>query len=146
MIPVQQSILSAAERDDGHDEQGRPGDCLRACVASLLELPAGDVPHFAEEELWWQAMEAFIRRYSGRAVDFVQEAAFPALPATDDPDAWPRHVIACGPSPRGSWHHCVLVDATTGDLAHDPHPSGSGLGGAPTYLIVIAPREEATRG
>lgn len=25
------------------------GDCFRACVASILEMPLGDVPHFCEE-------------------------------------------------------------------------------------------------
>jgi len=28
------------------EEKGTHGDCVRACVASILELPAEDVPHF----------------------------------------------------------------------------------------------------
>lgn len=31
-------------------ETGKYGDCLRACVASVLELDAEAVPHFAEDE------------------------------------------------------------------------------------------------
>lgn len=39
MIPVQCMVK--------HDpENGKYGDCLRACVASLLELPSENVPHF----------------------------------------------------------------------------------------------------
>lgn len=30
-------------------EEGKYGDCIRACVASLLELDAEAVPHFAED-------------------------------------------------------------------------------------------------
>lgn len=31
-------------------ENGKYGDCVRACIASLLELPAEDVPHFYEDD------------------------------------------------------------------------------------------------
>ncbi len=41
MIPVQQLVVG-----DGKD--GRPyGDCTRACVASIFELPIDQVPNFA---------------------------------------------------------------------------------------------------
>lgn len=34
-----------------HDpENGKYGDCLRACIASLLELDADDVPHFHHDD------------------------------------------------------------------------------------------------
>lgn len=39
MIPVRQRIVDAQR-----------GDCLKACVASVLELPYEDVPHFAVGE------------------------------------------------------------------------------------------------
>ena len=41
MIPVFQKIK--------HDpDSGKYGDCMRACIASLLELKIEDVPHFFE--------------------------------------------------------------------------------------------------
>lgn len=34
-----------------HDpDQGVQGDCLRAAIASMLDLPAADVPHFAQPD------------------------------------------------------------------------------------------------
>jgi hypothetical protein len=39
MIPVFCKVKSDAEA-------GTFGDCVRACIASILELPAEDVPHF----------------------------------------------------------------------------------------------------
>jgi len=40
MIPVKCAIK--------HDPPNSYGDCLRACVASILDLPSKDVPHFYE--------------------------------------------------------------------------------------------------
>lgn len=56
MIPIQQRICRAGAVDDG-----LPGDCVKCCVASILELRYEDVPHFVAREvkdangkaLWW---------------------------------------------------------------------------------------------
>lgn len=45
MIPVQQRITAAG--GDGV----LPGDCVKCCVASILELPYEDVPHFVNREV-----------------------------------------------------------------------------------------------
>lgn len=45
MIPVQQRI--AASGGDGT----LPGDCVKCCIASILELPYDDVPHFVAREV-----------------------------------------------------------------------------------------------
>lgn len=44
MIPVEQRICSA-----GGD--GVPGDCVKCCVASILELSYEEVPHFVAREV-----------------------------------------------------------------------------------------------
>lgn len=54
MIPVQQRISASGGADV-------PGDCVKCCIASILELPYEDVPHFVAREvrdaegkaLWW---------------------------------------------------------------------------------------------
>lgn len=51
MIPVTQTIFADPLRGDGHNADGEPGDCLRACVASILELPLSAVPNFVRVEL-----------------------------------------------------------------------------------------------
>jgi hypothetical protein len=57
VIPVVQSIVG-----DGLD--GRPmGDCERACIASIFELPLGEVPHFAAERNWFLALLRWLRPF-----------------------------------------------------------------------------------
>lgn len=46
MIPVRQRIVAA-----GNSAQV-PGDCFKCCIASVLELPYEEVPHFVAAE--WQ--------------------------------------------------------------------------------------------
>ena len=118
-----------------HDpESGAIGDCLRATVATLLGLPAEDVPHFVRAGIeagdcpagcdddgtddhdhgyaWWDSLLDFLMN---RGL-WVQH-----LP-TDDPP--PRPHLASGPGPRGP-QHVVAVDAD--GIVHDPHPSRAGL-------------------
>lgn len=38
MIPVLQTILADPSRDDGHDAEGRPGNCYQAAIASILVM------------------------------------------------------------------------------------------------------------
>lgn len=49
MIPVVQRIVApgTGRADDGHV----PGDCVKCCVASILELPYEAVPHFVANEV-----------------------------------------------------------------------------------------------
>lgn len=46
MIPVAQRIVAS-----GGAAGVLPGDCVKCCVASLLELPYEDVPHFVAHEV-----------------------------------------------------------------------------------------------
>lgn len=95
------------------------GDCLRACVASLLDLDADDVPHFVQyinhpegtdSHLWYWALIGFCDAYGWR-VGY----------SPDQPEGW---ALADGKSPRGHQHVVVVYD---GELVHDPHPKGEGL-------------------
>lgn len=132
-----------AGRPDGHTLDGVPGDCYRVCVAILLDLPVDQVPHFV---MFGTSCDDVVRR-------FVRDVA----PGSDLgwylPTPWPlvhpeaagflqRYAIATGPSPRGPFPHCVVVDATTGDFVHDPHPSGDGLVGDITFVDMIVPAYE----
>ena len=102
------------------DDPTRQGNCLSACVASLLHLRLDQVPHFAEYEpdtpnAWWALLVGFM---AGRGL---------APTELDDPgDAEPGEVVfVAGPSPRGPFWHQVLY--RDGVLWHDPHPSRDGL-------------------
>lgn len=119
---VTQRILADPTRGDGHDADGNPGDCLRACVASLLGEPYDTVPHFARHHSWWDYMRRWARARGG---DFA------CLDATNVRDSLINTppgmlIIGSGPSPRGPFRHVVIVDLDL-QLVHDPHPSRAGL-------------------
>lgn len=119
MIGVDQTIFADPVRGDGHNAAGVPGDCWRACIASLLELPTKVVPHFLlyGEELWWHETLEFVRGRTGLTLYYHEDPVFPF-------DT--EYLIGSGPSPRGDFHHAVILRAD-GTMAHDPHPLRSGL-------------------
>ena len=49
MIKVYQTIV-----DRGH------GNCMQAVIASLLEKPLEEVPHFLEQESWFSPLRSFV--------------------------------------------------------------------------------------
>lgn len=104
MTPTTQTILAG-------DPSGVPGNCLQAAVASLLDLPLPDVPHFAEHDDWLERLVAFggERGYRVRY----------RPPGTEGVNG-----LAFGPSARGVKHAVVWID---GKQAWDPHPDRNGL-------------------
>jgi hypothetical protein len=134
---VDQRILSDPERGDGHDANGVPGDCLRACVASITGFEYEDVPHFAtyEGSDWWDAMRRWARAHGNdfaclRVVNGSVRESFERY------DGQP--VIASGPSPRGPFLHSVVTDVDL-NLLHDPHPSRAGLAEVEDVIAYVAP-------
>lgn len=128
MTPLTQTVLADPARNDGHDANGRPGDCMRTAVASLLDLDPAEVPHFAEygDDDWWDEMRTWARRRGG-------EWIYLPLPIPEDWREWWTarrndfaHVLLSGDSPRGPFKHVVVG---TPDLVtvHDVHPSRAGL-------------------
>jgi hypothetical protein len=117
MIPLDQTI-------NGNGENGEPvGNCWQACVASLLDLQLDQVPHFAMESphSWFRSTRRFVFQHTG----FDLGCFVPKFPLTEPG----QYVIGVGPSPRGDFLHAVILDGTTGELAHDPHLSRAGLAG-----------------
>lgn len=107
MKPVDQDIFI-------NDPQGRVGNCLQACVASLLEKDLTEVPHFAalSDDTWFSEMCNWITDHGYEFDD------------TGDCVDFKNYVLAIGPSPRGVSHAVIYYD---GKLAHDPHPSRAGI-------------------
>lgn len=105
MRQVTQTILEP-------DPQGRPGNCLQAAVASLLDLDLDEVPHFAEHQHDW----------------VLCLRGFAALHGYDvwrrNPDRDVPFGIGAGKTVRGTTHAVVWRD---GAMAWDPHPSRVGL-------------------
>ena len=116
-------------------DQRTPDDCLRCTVATLLDLPYEDVPHFFAEA----GLDCLLA-----VVLWAQERGLVADWGEDDPGV---RCIATGLSPRHDpsadkrhavvWHHGV---------EHDPHQSRGGLpSGATFFLTLSAPPKEPSR-
>jgi hypothetical protein len=107
MKPVDQDIFV-------NDPQGRPGNCLQACVASILELPLNEVPHFVTvpDDTWFDQM-----------VKWIESRGY-ALYDSDGLSCDEDYVFAIGKSPRGVSH---VVIYHKGEMVHDPHFSRAGI-------------------
>jgi hypothetical protein len=111
-----------------HDpDNGQHGDCMRACIASLLELPAVEVPHFlhdgCDQHVFNRRINEFLALHDACLMVFnswdMQETIDGSQIGGDV-----YHIIS-GPSPRGDWWHSVV--GCNGRIVHDPHPDKTGL-------------------
>ncbi len=134
MKPTPQAIL--------HDPAGGVyGDCFRAAIASLLELPIEQVPHFCHDGHktdWYTRLIEWLRP---RGLTFMEHDV-----SADGGTSWRSAFDLCGirlyhtitgPSPRFKGElHCVI--GLNGEIAFDPHPDGGGLAGPHTlYGFLI---------
>ena len=125
MTPVDQTIM------------GVPlGDCYRACIASILDLPLDDVPNFYEDERG--QTQAAIEWLSSRGLwlwivpnnDSVMSGRL-----SNDDNVMPEgFCIANGPGARGCLHSVVWRH---GKVVHDPSPSRAGLCEVYWYEFLI---------
>lgn len=135
MTPVDQEFTHAPE-------VGQYGDCQRAVIASLLDLPRSEVPHFLQDAAgeagaYWEGIQAFCRKhgYAYLTVPARSGSAFYG----DDGDVF--HEIS-GPSPRGNGVFHAVVGCN-GAVVFDPHPSRAGLTGDPaeweySYMVKVS--------
>lgn len=122
MRPVHQTLFVPKPGDPK-----ATGNCMAACVASLLELDLDNVPNFAADprDTWWQGFQEWLVDRGWVAV--VLDGDYP----------WPGYSAASGKSPRGDYKHLVIHRG--GKLVHDPHPAGTGLAGEPEDQWVLVP-------
>ncbi len=95
---------------------GDEGNCLQAAIASLMELPLDGVPDFVERD-WWGTLQRWLHPM-GLYPIIVRAGSGGRVPSSVG------YYLISGKSPRG-WDHMVV--AKEGEVAHDPHPDGSGL-------------------
>ncbi len=125
---------------------GQPGrgDCVRACVATLLNLPIASVPNFIEgrgAHQWYRYL-----------VEWLKERGIaPVVVSRENWSASSLHwaeclCIATGVSPRRAVRHAVVWQLTgwsgengDGKMVFDPHPDGTGLVGGPDEFIFFVP-------
>lgn len=114
MKPVDQTILKTESTN---------GNCLAACVASLLEIPIESVPNFADFGTgWFGSLAEYLKLYN---------LAIWSFPREKTPGYY--HIVM-GQTVRGTYH-CVVAHGR--EMAHDPHPSKAGLLGAEEKFIFV---------
>jgi hypothetical protein len=134
MKPVHQTILTAPG-----------GDCFRACVASIFELPLEAVPHFlgdaAGDANWtdgqWRRLVEFAqaRGYMPWWIDPEKDPHGDAAEQVRDLEARDGHYVATVRPYAGSrLGHCVVMQG--GRLVHDPMPGGIGAEKAAPVLYI----------
>ena len=126
MTPVDQTEFSNVDV-----EPVTHGNCLSACLASILDMPIADIPNYAtvyqQTGKWIDDFESLLL---GRGYQLLEFFYFPQNGTWEDllkqSPGIDGYFICCGPSPRESagGHAVIYKD---GVLFHDPHPSRAGL-------------------
>ncbi len=93
-------------------KNGVIGDCLRACICSLLEISDALVPNFAED-----------KEYPDVLVYFLKTKGYRLRHSKEEPKNVDYYMV-WGLSPRGNKHSVIYHN---GKLVHDPHPEGGGV-------------------
>lgn len=112
MLKVMQKYL--------HDPDNKVhGDCWRACIASITEIPIEEIPdpndwEYDQWSSYWVSVWEFLQE---KGFDLCNES----IPNFKDKYG---PVIASGKSPRGEFNHAVVWDK---GIIHDPHPEGGGV-------------------
>jgi hypothetical protein len=122
--------MSGVEQTIFVGDPTRKGNCVAACVATLLDIPLEQVPHFVEFGIalgdsddvhdisagnnWWSMLLGFM---AGKGLWPVH------LDSLDHAERG-EVVFVAGKSPRGVTHQVLYRD---GELWHDPHPSRAGV-------------------
>ena len=103
------------------------GDCYRAAIASILELPREDVPHFLHDDPVddvltkriddWSKGQGLVRMTFWLVTDPRE------LMSANNPDV---HYILGGETADGIGHVVVMLND---EMVHDPNPRRIGLAG-----------------
>lgn len=129
MTPVDQRVFAQTEGD--------VGDCLSACIATLLDLPLDEVPVFVASPTWYCDC---VRWLDARGLALILLHFSPGTWPWHPPDNLP--LIVGGQSPRGPWGHAVVGIWRGGamEVLHDPHPSRDGIIGDARNVYILVPR------
>lgn len=117
MTRVDQTILAS--------DPNRQGNCLPACVATILDKPLETVPHFIESGQWLGDTEEGGPSWLALLIGYMAAHGYwpKVLDTLNDVPAG-VHAFVMGMSPRGVCHQVIYRD---GVLWHDPHPSRDGV-------------------
>lgn len=108
--------------------QTRRTDCLSACLASLLELPIGQVPHFYAKykstEAFHGGAQKWLARNYGLTFVTITRPLSVTLPELFAPWSIPGRFLASIPAIIGGGVHCVVVALRAGGVRVVWNPEG----------------------
>lgn len=116
-------------------EFGKSGNCLSACVASILELPLTDVPNFCQMfPDWWGNFQDWLYNKNLCAIEVCLKKG--CLIGSQG-----CMCILSGISPRSVGLHCIVARTSFSGFEYvfDPHPDDSFLIGEPTHALFLVP-------
>lgn len=122
MIPVKQLFR--------HNPPEAYGDCFRASIASILELPTDQVPHFCDMSKGnaWKDKSHYWLIAQGYAAIWVAYATPDLKPVLDTIGVLtPGVYCILGGTSKNGCGHCVV--ACDGAIVHDPSMDESGIVG-----------------
>ena len=120
---------------DQIDFREETGDCLRACIASILEFSIEEMPNFWEATQdardFWKMVELWLTEHKGFKLIAIEVKA--------DHEYFLHGLlcIALGKSQRAKDHAVVWRDG----IIHDPHPTRMGIVGKPEYYALFIPAD-----
>lgn len=98
---------------------GPGGNCMSACLATLLQIPIESVPNFHDgnpsTDEWWARVRHFLRGHGFGILTVQPPEHFGDLCGL---------LLVAGVSPRMRFHSVIYFN---GRLWHDPHPEGGGI-------------------
>ncbi len=118
------------------------GDCMRACIASIFELPIDAVPNFQEDvpDHFDEKLIKWCDKFGLFPLDVICKNIDDYTFMLKD-----CYVVACGESPRSIDHekHNHAVVWLNGKMVHDPHPDQAGIVGLPKSVTIFIVKNPA---
>jgi hypothetical protein len=135
-----------------HDpENGVFGDCLRAALASILELGLRQVPHFVkkhwdDDEACEQAVNQFLSKRGFLKLHLPYEPYLEFLEGQAQITGADCYHLMFGFDYDGNPHACVGLN---GQMIHDPHPMRRGFANPPSEWeigLMVSRMSDAPKG
>jgi len=144
MKPVMQKICNL-----------QTGDCCRACVASIFELPLESVPNFMMGGN--DHFQTYLNRWCDQfgivainarfeddfLLDTLKDCYMIAIGKGQRDESWEKNDPEYKEKYKDFQHGVVWFN---GKLVHDPYPGGTGLDGKPEFFMIFVIKDPSKRG